>query len=252
MAFFIVGGLLLLMFGASRWRAAHPRFRVDPGAIAIDVLPSWADEGLAVTIARRLGAALGPPASLTSADDLDAWKSALAADPWVERVVASQERFPYRASVALVLRRPVMDVEGILWSADGWALGAGVTSIEPVPLVYDGPLDDDAILECAAACEEIRAARSELLASGLRLVWVGVSDGGYVVFISSEGTEIVWGRSTRYHEMARHDWPVEGRLDHIREALARDPGLRSTVRIDVYLDRLRIQPGPPPEVRGGR
>ena len=252
MAAFVVVGLAVLMFGASRWRAGQPRFRVDPGSITVDAMPAWADGELAVTIARRLGAALGPPASLARSEDIDRWARVLDGDPWVERVVEARGQFPYRASMALVLRRPVMSVDGILWSADGWALGEGGTTVEPVPLTYEGPLTDGALLECAAACDEIRTARNDLLRDGLRLERVGVSDGGYVVFGCEGGAQIVWGRSTRYHEMAQHDWPVEGRIDHIREAVLLDPGLANTARIDVYLDRLRIVPAPTEEARGGR
>lgn len=248
----VVGGLLALMFGADRWRTSNPRFRVDPGAIAIEALPAWADDELAVTIARCLGVGLGPPASLATDDDLAVWRAALAADPWVEQVVDARGVFPYRAQVELVLRRPVIDVGGVLWSADGVPLGEGTTTVEPVPLVYQGQADEAAVLECAAAADEVRPYRLELLAAGVRLVAVGLDSDGFVVFVTDNGAEIGWGRSTRYHPMARHDWPISGRIEHIAEALALDPGLERTARIDVYLDRLRIRPRPDGEPRGGR
>lgn len=248
----VVGGLLLLVFGAHGWRSSHPRFRVDPGAIVVEQLPEWADDRLAVTIARRLGSGLGPPASLAEADDLEAWRAALAADPWVAEVTDLEGLFPYRARTRLVLRRPVIDVDGVLWSADGYALGEGATGVEPVPLAYEGPLDDEALLECAAACEEVLDARTAWLAEGLRLVAVGIDADGHVVFRTAGGTEIAWGRSTRYHPMSRHDWPVAGRIEHVEAALARDPGLERTARIDVYLDRLRIVPAAGGAARGGR
>ncbi len=243
----LILAVVALLLTAEGRMEANPRFRVDPLVYAFE-RPEWLPEALAADIAWDVGTGLGPPASLLDADDLSRWHAQVAGlSPWIEAVPSVEPRFPYRAALRLVLRRPVLELQGQLVSADGTVLGPAARGVLPSPLLLrDGDLDIDAaqFVECAASAGELLPYRAELVARGLDFTDVRVSQDGLVVFGSTAGVDVVWGRSTRYHQMARHDLPPARRIELLHEALDHRPRLEGVGRVDIYLDKLRVHPGP--------
>lgn len=248
----LVAGLVALVWAARNRMADSPRFLVDPAQVDVTARPAWLSEPAAHRVAAEVAASLGGPARLLDAEQLQAWRERLAAgSSWVDAVPRVSPRFPYQADVRLVLRRPVLTLsDGRLVTADGVVLHGDPAHVTPRPVPYTGPAVgprgelDPAVLECAAAMGDLIPWRDELQDLGVDLAGIGVGADDLVVLRTAGGVELEWGRSSLRRHLAAYDIPPRGRLDNLRDVLALRPGLAGVARVELWLDRPKVHPGP--------
>jgi len=236
LAALVVVALLVVSHEAA---AASRRFQVDPGAAEVVQAPDWLPPGLAARLARQLGEALGPPVSLLEEHGLDRWRGDLAdSSAWIASVESVSGRFPAQAEVRVRLRQPVLELPGeVLVSADGQHLDKGHFESRPRLLRLLGPADPTSLRECAASAADILPYRLDLEEQGVVLDRVQMGQGGRVRFLTREGVEIEWGRSTALSEFAAVDLPPRARIEHLLTVLERRPGLLGVSRVVLWKDQ---------------
>ncbi len=235
-------GLALVVLRARQQLQREPEFTVDPSRVQLVGRPAWMPEAVAAGLATGIAAHVAGSASLLREDELK-WLSAavLASSPWIEAVEQVEPRWPGQAEIRVRLRQPVLAVEGdILLAADGRVLGFGPLALAPAPLQLAGPPRDEAVLDCAAASDEVRPFRPALEDAGVRLVSVRPDLNDTLTFITDAGVELCWGRARRASRLAYLDIAPVQRIEHLRQVLIDFPGLQGVRRVELWLDRPQV------------
>ena len=79
---------------------------------------------------------------------------------------------------------------------------------------------------------------------GVTLTGIRVGADDLVLLHTDTGVELEWGRSSRQRHLAAYDIPPRGRLDNLADVLAVRPGLAGVARVELWLDRPKVHPGP--------
>lgn len=234
-----VVGVVALVWVADEAAASSSRFAIRSDKVAVLERPPWLGEATARSIAADLSAGLPGPVSLLDSGALLAWRTRLdRVSPWVSAVLTLAPRFPGRAEVRLQLRRPVLVLPTGEWvAADGSVLGQGEVRLDPAPLLMGGSLGLDDIAECAVAAAEVSPWRGRLAAQAIELVAVQLSREQRVLFRTSSGVEIEWGRSARKSDFSAVDLPPAARIAQLLELAQGRPGLAGVERVVLWLDR---------------
>jgi hypothetical protein len=238
--------VVLLAWIAGDAAASSSKFSVRPDRVAVLQRPAWMGAETARAIAAELSGGLPGPVSLSDSGALAAWHTRLdRISPWVEVVLGLSPSFPGRAEARLRLRRPVLSLPNGEWvSADGSVLGQGQVQLEPAPLRLIGPMGLDEIAECAQGAAEIAPWRAKLAEQALELVTVRLSAEQRVVFTTTDGVAIEWGRPARQSEFAAVDLPAATRIANLLEVAEGRPGLIGVERVVLWLDRPEVHPIP--------
>ncbi|RKY22268.1 MAG: hypothetical protein DRQ55_01685 [Planctomycetota bacterium] len=224
-------------------RAATDRaFAVDAATVGVVGHPAWlAPEG-AAQLALRVAEGSPGRASLLDTEALTLWAERLGrGSPWVRDVLEVQPRHPGQADVRLRLRRPVLALaDGAFVAADGTILPAAAVSLSPWPLQLQGAADGEALADAAAACVVFAPFRAGLDREGIVVERVLVEAGDRIVFLTSEGVALEWGRSGRNASLAVVDLPPADRVANLLAVAQKRPGLFGVERVVLWKEQAGI------------
>lgn len=218
---------------------SNEAFRVDGGSVSVLERPAWLGKRGAEELALALAAASDRSPSLLDDESLEGWAERLTRHtPWVAKLLDVSPRHPGQADVRVRLHRPVMALtDGALVAADGTLLGPAPIQLTPEPLVLQDGGGPHALRDAAAATVDIGPFRESLDAEEIVVERVVVEGSGRVVFITSEGVALEWGRSGRNADLAAVDLPPSQRVANLLEVAGRRPGLFGVERVVLWKER---------------
>ena len=281
----VVSGVIVLgCLGAAADHLAavakeHPRFSVDPVAVADEAMPDWVPAPIADEMRSRLASI--EPIPIFDGDFSGRLRTAVATScAWVEAVPRVERVFPNRALLEIELRRPTVAVDhaGRRYLIDDhgrvlheesslrptgfpfpvWVVGGARSSRTPQ---VGQPFPDAEVDLAVMTAREL---------GGLPESWRGVLEAADIVGIEVRGEEqlaeihpgevllrsaasravIRWGRPAGYRNadgdaVGLLERPVGQKVTHLRQVLERYPRLvgLDLVRLDLDQPMFRVQGG---------